>query len=639
MSAAARARRVAAAGAISLRRRVYLLVGMGTLFPLVLLGTVALVWMRAVDERLVSGRTAATSSVAAHVDDELTDDLEVLQRLAAVVAPALEGADADAQRRLLREAQHQLRHREPIFLLDAQGRLAAEEPQGPTSEAPRPGDPLVAEVMASGRPRLSSLVLVERGAVVHELVPIRNWKGEVIGVAGGTARPERRDFEKMLRFLKRGQTGFADLVDANGRIVASTDAGRAGTVSQCARRFGHLAAAKASLSTRCVTCHDEEGVLPGPNEHVTIAPVAAAPWSVVVRQSAAEALPTHGALPWWALVAIVAALLAVAATFAWGTARSVTQPVGVLTEHAERIASGALDRPIPDLGEDEVGRLGKSLEGMRENLQRLIAEIGVANTRLEARVAERTRELNDANERLREREEARADLLRKVISAQEDERKRIARELHDETSQALAVLVMGLEAAQDAIRSGKTPRLDEVKAVGVRTLDDVHRLILDLRPSVLDDLGLLSAIQWYADRHLSSRGISVRCEFGDVSRLPPEVETALFRMCQEALTNVARHAQATAVLVQVGVEGEDVVIDIEDDGKGFDAEAASRRPDGRRPWGIMGIAERAEILGGKARIDSAPGQGTHVMVRIPLPRPADRSPPPAPGVKVDEAAK
>jgi signal transduction histidine kinase len=254
---------------------------------------------------------------------------------------------------------------------------------------------------------------------------------------------------------------------------------------------------------------------------------------------------------------------------------------------------------------------------MRRSLRALIEEIGEANARLEHRVEERTRELNDANAQLREREEARAQLLRKVISAQEDERKRIARELHDETSQGLAVLTMGLETAQDAIRAGRTPRLDEEKALAVRTLEDVHRLILDLRPSVLDDLGLLSAIRWYADRQLATRGISVRCEFGDVRRLPPEMETALFRVCQETMSNVARHAQATAVLVQVGVEGDEVVIDIEDDGKGFEPETAGQR-EGRRPWGLMGIRERAEILGGSARIDSAPGQGTRVAVRIPL---------------------
>jgi signal transduction histidine kinase len=606
------------AGAISLRRRVYLLMGAGTFFPLVILGAAGFYWMRALDERLLAGRVAGASTVAAHVDAELTGDLEVLQRLAAAVAPGLEDGNPAPEQKLLRDAHHQLRHREAVFLLDAAGRLVAEEPPGPASWAPGEAVPLVREVIASGRPRISGFVPGERGGRVHALVPIRSWKGNVVGVAGGTFRPDRRDFERMLGFLQRGETGLAEIVDASGRIIASTEAGRVGGLSECSARLGRLAVEKRAFAQRCADCHAEEGVLPGPDEHLTFAALSAASWAVVVRQSAAEALPTQGGLPWYAVLGILCAQCLVTAAFAWGAARSVTQPVGVLTDHAESIASGALDRPIPDLGEDEVGRLGKSLERMRQNLRRLIDQIGEANAMLEARVAERTRALNEANERLREREEARAQLLRKVISAQEDERKRIARELHDETSQGLAVLAMGIEAAQDALRGGKTPRLDEVKAVAVRTLEDVHRLILDLRPSVLDDLGLLSAIRWYADRHLVTRGISVRYEFGELRRLAPEIETALFRMCQEAMTNVARHAQATAVLIQVGVEGDEVVIDIEDDGKGFDPRAAAER-EGRRPWGLMGIGERAEILGGTARIDSAPGQGTRVAVRIPLP--------------------
>ncbi len=605
------------AGAISLRRRVYLLMGAGTFFPLVILGAAGFYWMRALDEKLLAGRVAGASTVAAHVDAELTADLEVLQRLAAAVAPALEDGDPAAEQRLLRDTHHQLRHREAVFLMDAAGRLVAEEPRGPTSWAPGEASPLVREVIAGGRPRISGLVPGKHGDQVHALVPIRSWKGGVIGVAGGTFRPERRDFERMLRFLQRGETGFAEILDGSGRVVASTGAGRAGGLSECSVRMGRLASEKRAFAQRCADCHAREGVLPGPDEHLTFAALSAAPWAVVVRQATAEALPTLGALPWYAVLGILGAQCLVSAAFAWGAARSVTQPVAVLTDHAESIAAGALDQPIPHLGEDEVGRLGKSLERMRQNLRRLIAEIGEANAKLEARVAERTAALNEANERLREREEARAQLLRKVISVQEDERKRIARELHDETSQGLAVLAMGLEAAQDALRAGKVPRLDEVKAVAVRTLEDVHRLILDLRPSVLDDLGLLSAIRWYADRQLVTRGISVRYEFGEVRRLAPEIETALFRVCQEAMTNVARHAQATAVLIQVGVEGGEVVIDIEDDGRGFDPVAAAKR-EGRRPWGLLGIGERAEILGGTARIDSAPGKGTRVAVRIPL---------------------
>jgi signal transduction histidine kinase len=237
---------------------------------------------------------------------------------------------------------------------------------------------------------------------------------------------------------------------------------------------------------------------------------------------------------------------------------------------------------------------------------------------LEQRVQERTHELAEANAQLRDREAARRDLMRKVITAQEDERKRVARELHDQTTQSLAVLLMRIDRAAEEIRAGRDPGLEEVKVLATWLLDDVHRLILDLRPSVLDDLGLLSAIRWCAERTLKERGVAVRCEFGELARLPPELETALFRMCQEAMNNIARHAQATQVLIEVGVEGAEVHVDIEDDGKGFDQAEVSRRP-GRPHWGLLGIAERAELLGGRATIDSSPGAGTRIDVWIPLP--------------------
>jgi signal transduction histidine kinase len=613
-------------GAISLRRRVYLLMAVGSFLPLLLMGTAGVVWMRALDARLLVGRVSAAGAVAAHLDIELTDDLESLQRLAGQVASGLSAGDAAPVKRALRDAHPQFRHRDVMFVLDADRQVVAEEPPG---ALPRAAIPLVDEVLASGRPRLSAAVPGARGPVIYELVPIRGWSGQVVGVAGASFRAERRDFERMLRFLQRGRTGIADLVDDAGAIIASTARDRVGRPVECARRMVQLAHEKKALAVRCADCHAEYGVQLRPSEHLTFAAVGSAPWGVVVRQAASEALPTEGALPWYVVVIAVGGQLAVAAAFAWGAARSVTGPVAVLTEHAERIAGGELAWPIPAVGADEVGRLGASLEKMRGNLRELIDHVAEVNAQLEERVAARTKELNEANSRLREREEDRSQLLRKVITAQEVERKRIARELHDETTQGLAVLAMGVDAAQDALRSGKTPRLDEVKALAVRTLEDVHRLILDLRPSVLDDLGLLSAIRWYGERHLESRGIAVRCEFGEMPRLPPELETALFRICQETMSNVARHAQATAVLVQVGIEGDRIVVDIEDDGKGFEPGEAARR-EGRRPWGLMGIRERAEILGGTARIESAPGKGTHVEVRIPTPRSQQEPPSPPP---------
>lgn len=605
-------------GAISLRRRVYLLMGVGVFFPLLVVGAAALVWMQALDDRLVAARLSAVGAVAAHLDGELSGDLEVLQRLAATMA-ALDGPDHEGTQRAVRDAHHLLRHRDVAFVLDRERRVVAAEPTGALDEPPPQIGPLLDAVLTAGKPRVSGIVEGGRGGLVYALVPVRSWSGEVVGVAGGTFRPERRDFDRMLRLLPRGPSGTAELVDADGTVIAATEPLRVGRRTECARRMVQLAAEKRTLAVRCADCHAEYGVVLRPDQHLTFAAVGSAPWGLLLRQPTREAFTSQGALPWYVVVALLLGQCVLAGLFAWGAARSVTAPVAVLTEHAERIAAGDLAWPIPSVGSDEVGRLGASLEKMRGSLAQLIASVAEANEALERRVAERTHELAEANVQLKEREEARSQLLRKVITAQEDERKRIARELHDETTQDLAVLAMGIDAARDAVKAGKEPHLDEVKALAVRTLEDVHRLILDLRPSVLDDLGLLSAIRWYADRALVTRGVAVRCEFGELPRLPPEMETALFRMCQETLSNVARHAQASQVLVQVGVEGGEVVVDIEDDGKGFD-ERTVGQGSGRKHWGLMGIRERAEILGGVAVVESEPGQGTHVVVRVPVPR-------------------
>jgi signal transduction histidine kinase len=162
--------------------------------------------------------------------------------------------------------------------------------------------------------------------------------------------------------------------------------------------------------------------------------------------------------------------------------------------------------------------------------------------------------------------------------------------------------------------------LVEARALAVRTLDELHRLIYDLRPSVLDDLGLWSAIQWYADRQLKPRGVAVHCEFNEIERrLPPLMETALFRAVQEAVSNIAKHASAEHVLIQCGFSGDMLTIEIEDDGNGFELAAVKRPRDEGHGWGLLGITERVEALGGRVVIDTAPGQGARIVITVAVP--------------------
>jgi signal transduction histidine kinase len=196
-----------------------------------------------------------------------------------------------------------------------------------------------------------------------------------------------------------------------------------------------------------------------------------------------------------------------------------------------------------------------------------------------------------------------------VITAQEEERKRIARELHDETCQTITALKLKLDAAG----------MDDAQAMATRSLDELHRIIYDLRPSILDDLGLLPAIRWMAQRNLEPSGTKVLCEFEEpLARLPFEVEIAVYRAVQEAVNNVVRHAQAEHVLIEVAVTRGVLEIDIEDDGVGFDVLEVGGPEAGGRGLGILGMHERMELIGGSSKVTSSPGGGTRVSLRVPI---------------------
>jgi signal transduction histidine kinase len=219
-------------------------------------------------------------------------------------------------------------------------------------------------------------------------------------------------------------------------------------------------------------------------------------------------------------------------------------------------------------------------------------------------------------------QQQRAGLLEKVITAQEEERKRIARELHDDTSQGLTASVLSLEAAELALSTGGR-RVGEHLATGKRilqhVLDSTQRLMRDLRPSLLDDLGLAPAIVSYAEERLKRQGIEFRVvQHGDERRLPAVAETALFRIAQEAITNAVRHSGATLVELTLEVGDDQVRLVVQDNGAGFDLAAAVSSGVTGRGLGLRGMQERAAILGGECTIESASGKGTVVSVRAPV---------------------
>ncbi len=209
-------------------------------------------------------------------------------------------------------------------------------------------------------------------------------------------------------------------------------------------------------------------------------------------------------------------------------------------------------------------------------------------------------------------------LSRRLVEVQETERRHIARELHDEASQALTSLMVGLRLLERELAQPEVAatRLMELKRMTDSVLENLHRLAMDLRPASLDHLGLVAALRHYIDTFNRQYQPTLTAEFAAVgfaeTRLASVVETTLYRIVQEALTNVARHAQATRVDVLLKRRHQRVVIIVEDDGIGFNYETALQS----RRLGLLGMRERAEMLGGRLAVESTPGQGTTIQVEI-----------------------
>lgn len=217
------------------------------------------------------------------------------------------------------------------------------------------------------------------------------------------------------------------------------------------------------------------------------------------------------------------------------------------------------------------------------------------------------------------RQQLRGELLKRVVAAQESERQRIARELHDDTGQSLTAIGLGVRGALSILDKNPGRAGDLLQHIGnmaTQSLQELQRVIANLRPSHLDDLGLAAALRWYAGELRASDQVEVTIEVtGEDQQLPGEVSTALFRITQEALNNVAKHAATEQASVQLRFHPDHVSLVVRDEGAGFDPGLVRQKEHSR--WGLLGMQERAVLLGGQLAIDTAPGKGTSVTVVIP----------------------
>jgi signal transduction histidine kinase len=583
----------------SLRARIILVVMLAMAVMLGTLGALGYASIRQSVDRSLKERLLLAQAAADHIDTILQESAARLEDLSATTSGGA-GFSQEASNPRLGALFN-----EGVLLLDPTGEVEQADQLHAGWKGLALGNiPVVRDAMSANTRTVSNLF---RGgpwqrSVVVMLVPAKTpAPGRFVS---GAVDPTRALLQDVVQTVRLGSAGSTDIVDSRGAVLASSASSRLLSEHNHGDFVSNLIRDRRPSVGTCYGCHKDDQTEKREKEVVAFAPLSFAPWAVVVRQSEAEAFAPASMLQTQFLI-LGAVLGAAALVLAWITARNVTRPIEALTRTALRIADGNLSDPVPYTGNDELGRLGQAFDTMREQLKRSMERVQEWTRELESRVKERTAQLERS-------EHERTELLREMMSAQEKERKKIARELHDETAQELTALVMGLEAAQKTSAAEMPSRIDKLKALAVRSLEGVHRLMLDLRPSILDDLGLQSAIRWYAENRLEPLGMDVSVETRGIERrLPAEVETAVFRVVQEAVNNACEHSEAARASIIVEFKDRAIAAQIEDDGVGFDVAS-------KRGIGMMGMRERITLLGGRFEVESAPGKGTRIAWEVPL---------------------
>jgi signal transduction histidine kinase len=417
-------------------------------------------------------------------------------------------------------------------------------------------------------------------------VPVHDEAGATYGLLAGPVTMGGLELEALLSQVQVGEHGVVYLTDADGRILAHSRSAQAR--DSLAGHTG-LDTALQAMGAGVTLCYAPDG------EKMTLAyaPVGLAGWHVIIEQPWHEVIgPVLRYSQFMPLVAVLAAVVSVLALY-YGV-RAIARPLQLLGRQAERVAWGDFEATAaPVGGVEEIEDLRRTLDQMARSIQRY--------------------------------QRGMHDYIAAITQGQEEERKRLARELHDDTAQALIALNQQVEMAQkildtDPARAAK--RLVEVRGMLAETLESVRRFSRDLRPIYLDDLGFLPALEMLAREADQEENLSVQLTvLGGARRLPPDLELAAYRIVQEALHNVVQHAQASQAWVRVAFKAEYLVLSVGDDGQGFEAPDLPDALARRGHFGLMGIQERAFLYGGQMSIHSAPGDGSEITVQIPYTAP------------------
>jgi signal transduction histidine kinase len=529
---------------------------------------------------LIIARDQELATVAAQ---RVSEKLDNYANILAVLSndPGLASADPAQRFRVLNDASLQLESFDAgVYVMDASGRIVTSYPDSAQPETPVNLDPYFRSVRASRAPAFSDILDQPGSAdsLIVVLVPILTSTGDFAGALVGAFGLENRQLgEGIVSGLRIGEEGQAYLVDRQGRVIFHPDPGLSGR----------------DVRSRPVVqrvLQGERGALvsqdAGTQSVYGYATVPVSGWGLVTQESFATLIAPIR--PYVGTVLLVLGLGLLFGLF-WLPlgARRITRPIDRLVQAAERLAAGREAVHVDGGTIQELQVLADSFNEMAEQIER-------------SRAGQRK-------------------YVAMVTRSQEDERRRIARELHDGTVQALVAIGRRLELiAQRSQDSATISELAAVRQQVSEAANEVRRFSRELRPLVLEDLGLAPALRYLSNQHAEEFGTPVNLTVhGSLRGLPPDQELVLFRIYQETLTNVSKHAQATQVDALLEVDAEGLLLEVVDDGQGFEATTVPTDLAQRGHFGLMGIQERVQLLGGRLTIDSTPGQGTRVKIWLP----------------------
>lgn len=609
-----------------MQKRILLSVILSIIIILVSLGIISYHYVNDSIESSLQGRLALAKIISRYFDDIIESNLKRLYDISISGKIDFSDGDWNPEKRALMTAYEYSIFTDRIFLLDMFGNVVLTYPHLDSGAVNMLNIPYIGTILSERREIISDVYNSEpfNRKVIYTLVPLRDKNGNFIGVAGGEINPTNYIFSQKINSIPVRPETKIELIDGQGTIIASNDPTRILTSSDHNEFLSNLIKKRQNTVSTCHRCHVKESAeMSRTQDMLAFAPLTVPAWGISVREPQELVfLPATNLKYGFLVLGLIAIVSALVLTL--GISRSIVRPVQGLINAARRIGGGDLSSPILISSKDEIGTLAKSFDTMRQRLLESLNSIKDHNIKLEQRVAERTAELQQNRRRLQM-------LFNELIKAQEDERKRIARELHDETSQSLAALGMSIDIAEMALNENSLAPdgIKELKTKLDHVLDGINILIRDLRPPVLDDLGFESGVQWLLERHLGKKGIAYsffisegfhRTMSAGKGHISNKTELMLFRVVQEVIINIAKHAQAKNVALFLCSDDKYINIGIEDNGIGFDVKEVLRDMDRGENggFGVIGMKERIALLEGSLDICSKPNEGTFISIEVPI---------------------